>query len=373
MRISKFKIIVPDNQITDLNNRILNARWPDELNNNKWALGTRLSFLQELADYWKNNFDWRVHEKRLNDAGSFKYETSSGIKLNFLHSKSKKQDAIPLLMTHGWPGSVQEFLKIIPILNNGISGVSFHVVCPSIPGYGFSDKPNKFGMSSEKVAPLFNELMLSLGYKKYIAQGGDWGATISKWIAELFPKNCIGLHLNLVPAFPPSDGSSMENLTEDETKGLENFEKYQKTGLGYYQIQMTKPQSLGYGLNDSPIGLAAWIVEKFHSWTNDDLDRLVISKDEVLSIICLYWFTQYITSSMRLYYENGLISFSPNYISTPTAGIIFDNEIVRPPKAWAEKIYNIVQWNRAAGGHFAAMENPEILAKDIVSFTKEII
>ena len=165
----------------------------------------------------------------------------------------------------------------------------------------------------------------------------------------------------------------MENLTEDETKGLENFEKYQKTGLGYYQIQMTKPQSLGYGLNDSPIGLAAWIVEKFHSWTNDDLDRLVISKDEVLSIICLYWFTQSITSSMRLYYENGLISFSPNYISTPTAGIIFDNEIVRPPKAWAEKIYNIVQWNRAAGGHFAAMENPEILAKDIVSFTKEII
>jgi pimeloyl-ACP methyl ester carboxylesterase len=373
MSIEEFKIEIPEEEISNLRTKISLTRWPDELNTNKWALGTKLDFLQKLVKYWAKDFDWRKHEKQLNQIGSFKFTTSDGFKIHFLHSKSKNTGAIPLLMTHGWPGSIQEFIKIIPILNSGIDGISFDVVCPSIPGYGFSDKPKKFGMSSEKVAPLFHKLMINLGYEKYIAQGGDWGATISKWIAELYPENCIGLHLNLVPAFPPSNGNVTHDLSEEEIKGLENFEKYQKTGLGYYQIQMTKPQSLGYALNDSPVGLAGWIVEKFHSWTNDNLDRIVINDDEVLAIVSLYWFTQSITSSMRLYYENGIISFSPNYIETPTGGIIFDKEIVRPPKAWAKKIYNIVHWTNAEGGHFAAMENPETLANDIVSFTKEII
>ncbi|MDB9997557.1 epoxide hydrolase [Gammaproteobacteria bacterium] len=370
--IEKFQIHIDDSEIELLHKKIELTRWPDEVNDSKWSYGTSLKFMQHVADYWVNNFNWRDHEAYLNDIGSFKFKTSSGLKLHFLHSKSSNPNAIPLLLTHGWPGSIQEFLKIIPLLQNNPE-IDFHIVCPALVGFGFSDKATEPGMSSEEIAKLQHELMLELGYDKYIVQGGDWGATVSKWMAELFPESCLGIHLNLVIAWPPADGDPMEGLSKDEIKGLENHQKYQSIGSGYYAIQSTKPQTLGYGLNDSPIGLAAWIIEKFHAWTDDENNKLMIDLDEVLAIVSLYWFTESITSSARIYKANspeGGFSFNP--VSTPFAGVIFNNEIIKPPRAWAEKIYNVVQWNNYDGGHFAAIENPEVLAQDIINFVKKL-
>ena len=375
--IKKYKISVPKSTLNNIYKKVRNYPWNNIQKMDGWLHGTNHDYLKKISKYWTSKFNWKLQEKKINKFNNFTTNIE-GIKIHFIREKGSGKNPTPLLILHGWPGSIVEFLEVIEKLAHpekfgGNIEDSFDVIVPSLPGFGFSGAPKK-PMGPRKISKIMNELMTKkLKYKKYIAQGGDWGATISKWIAELYPENCIGLHLNLVPAFPPSNGNVTDDLSEEEIKGLENFEKYQKTGLGYYQIQMTKPQSLGYALNDSPVGLAGWIVEKFHSWTNDDLDRIVINDDEVLAIVSLYWFTQSITSSMRLYYENGIISFSPNYIETPTGGIIFDKEIVRPPKAWAKKIYNIVHWTNAEGGHFAAMENPETLANDIVSFTKEII
>ena len=369
--IENFPIHIEESEIKLLHEKIKLTRWPDEINDSKWSYGTSLQFMQSVADYWIKEFDWRHHENLLNDIGSYKYKTSSGLKIHFLHSPSDNPDAIPLLMTHGWPGSIQEFIKIIPILKNNPE-VDFHIVCPSLVGFGFSDKASEPGMSSEEMAKLEHELMLELGYDKYVVQGGDWGATVSKWIAELFPESCLGIHLNLVIAWPPVDTDPLEGLNAEEVKGLENQQKYQSNGYGYYAIQSTKPQTLGYGLNDSPIGLAAWIIEKFHAWTDDENDKLMLDLDEVLAIISLYWFTESITSSTRIYKANGQFGFSFNPVKAPFAGAVFSNEIIKPPRAWAEEIYNVIQWNKFEGGHFAANENPEILAKDVIDFVKKL-
>lgn len=227
-------------------------------------------------------------------------------------------------------------------------------------------------MNSENIARIQHELMCALGYEKYVVQGGDCGATISKWMAELYPENCIGIHLNLVIAFHPDGQDPMKGVTPNEIKLLENFNKYKSQGYGYYEIQRTKPQTIGYGLNDSPIGLAAWIAEKFYGWFDTKTNKLVVSNDEVLSIISLYWFTETATSSARLYKENGEIGFSFNKIIQPMAGAIFKKDIMIPPRAWAEEIYNVVQWNEYDGGHFAALEKPEILANDITNFISKI-
>ena len=370
--IKEFEIFIPEEKIELLNQKIDLTRWPDEINDDRWTLGASKPYIQEAVNTWRNSFDWRKHELKLNEAGSFKYKTNSGLELHYLHRKSNSKNAIPLLLTHGWPGSVQEFLKIIPALIQGKDGIEFDVVCPSIPGYGFSDKPTELGMNAEEVAKLENELMLALGYGRYIAQGGDWGSMITKWIAELFPENCIGIHLNLVIAFPPDGEDPMNGVAPEEIEGMKNIEKYQATGYGYFAIQSTKPQTVGYGLNDSPVGLAAWIIEKFHGWTSEDTDKLVVSLDEILAIVSLYWHTESITSSARFYYENGPLGFTFNPVSQPMAGAIFENEIARPPRVWAEKIYNVVQWNQYPGGHFAALESPEILADDIFSFAAKL-
>ena len=369
--IEKFNIHINDKDIVDLRDRIKKTRWPDEINNNAWSHGTSLNFLKDLSEYWLDEFNWRHHEDSLNKVGSYKFTSSSGLKIHYLHSKSYQEGAVPLMMTHGWPGSIQEFLKIIPLLREQ-SKVPLDIICPSLPGFGFSDKPTEIGMDSENIAKIQHELMTALEYKKYVVQGGDWGSTVSKWMAELFPENCIGIHLNLVIAFPPSGDNPMEGVTADELKMLENYEKYKSQGFGYFEIQKTKPQTIGYGLNDSPIGLAAWISEKFYGWFEGSENKLVVSNDEVLSIISLYWFTQSITSSARLYKENGDFGFSFNGISQPMAGAIFKKDIMLPPRAWAENIYNIVQWNEYDGGHFAALEKPEILAKDICDFIEKL-
>tara|TARA_B100000287_G_scaffold79639_1_gene71920 strand:- start:1799 stop:2917 length:1119 start_codon:yes stop_codon:yes gene_type:complete len=369
--IDEFNINIPEEDIDLLKQKINLTRWPDEINN-KWSHGTDKSFLKGLSDYWCNEFDWRVHERKLNEIGSFKYTSDSGLKLHFLHSKSNNNNAIPLVMTHGWPGSVQEFIKIIPIIQKN-SNIPLDIICPSLPGFGFSDKPKTEGMNSKEIAKLQHELIMALGYKKYIVQGGDWGATISKWMAELFKDACIGIHLNMVIAWPPASDNPMENVTENEQKLLANYDKYKEQGFGYYEIQKTKPQTLGYGLNDSPVGLAAWIVEKFYGWFDGEDNKLVVSDDEVLAIVSLYWFTQSITSSARLYKENGDLGFSFEKIAQPMAGAIFKRDLIAPPKVWAEQIYNVVQWNIHDGGHFAALEQPESLSADIIKFVNKVV
>ena len=371
MMIEKFNICIDQEQIDQLHTKLNLTRWPDEINDEFWSHGTGMHFLKDLSAEWLNTFNWRDHEEKLNKIGSYKYKTKSGLKIHFLHSKSNKDGAIPLVMTHGWPGSIQEFIKIIPIIHSK-SNIPIDIICPSMPGFGFSDKPTSPGMNSENIARIQHELMCALGYEKYVVQGGDWGATVSKWMAELYPENCIGIHLNLVIAFPPDGPDYMKGVTPNEIKLLENFNKYKSQGYGYYEIQRTKPQTIGYGLNDSPIGLAAWIAEKFYGWFDTKTNKLVVSNDEVLSIISLYWFTETATSSARLYKENGEIGFSFNKIIQPMAGAIFKKDIMIPPRAWAEEIYNVVQWNEYDGGHFAALEKPEILANDIISFISKI-
>ncbi len=313
--IEEFIVKVSEKDIDLLNKKIDLTRWPDEINH-RWSHGTDLNFLNELTNYWRNEFNWRDHEKKINDIGSYRYTTKSGLKLHFLHSKSNNDNAIPLVMTHGWPGA--------------------------------------------------------LGYDKYIVQGGDWGATISKWMAELYPDHCIGIHLNMVIAWPPADKDPLENTSQEEQKLMANYEKYKEQGVGYYEIQKTKPQTLGYGLNDSPVGLAAWIVEKFYGWFDGEENKLVVSNDEVLAIVSLYWFSESITSSTRLYKENGDLGFSFENIKQPMAGAVFERDLIAPPRAWAEEIYNVVQWNTHKGGHFAALEQPESLSKDIIEFVKKL-
>jgi pimeloyl-ACP methyl ester carboxylesterase len=369
--IKEFVIHIDDTDIDLLHKKIELTRWPDEINNEFWSHGTDMSFLKNLSKYWIHNFNWRAHERKLNNIGSYKFTSKSGLDIHFLHAKSNKKNALALVMTHGWPGSIQEFIKVIPLIQNQ-SPRPVDIICPSLPGFGFSEKPKKLGMNSEEIAKIQHELVIGLGYKQYVVQGGDWGATVSKWMAELFPDNCIGIHLNLVIAFPPNTENPMEDVTENELKLLENFNKYKTQGYGYYEIQKTKPQTIGYGLNDSPIGLAAWISEKFYGWFDGNDNNLVISNDEVLSIISLYWFTESITSSVRLYKENGDFGFSFNSVQQPMAGALFNKDIMIPPRAWAEKIYNIVQWNEYDGGHFAAMEMPKELSNDVIQFINKL-
>jgi pimeloyl-ACP methyl ester carboxylesterase len=368
--IEEFIVKVSEKDIDLLNKKIDLTRWPDEINH-RWSHGTDLNFLKELTNYWRNEFNWRDHENKINNIGSYRYTTKSGLKLHFLHSKSNNNNAIPLVMTHGWPGSIQEFLKIIPIIQKN-SDIPIDIICPSLPGFGFSDKPKEVGMDSKQIAILQHELLIALGYDKYIVQGGDWGATISKWMAELYPDHCIGIHLNMIIAWPPADKDPLENTSQEEQKLMANYEKYKEQGVGYYEIQKTKPQTLGYGLNDSPVGLAAWIVEKFYGWFDGEENKLVVSDDEVLAIVSLYWFSESITSSIRLYKENGDLGFSFENIKQPMAGAVFERDLIAPPRAWAEEIYNVVQWTTHKGGHFAALEQPESLSKDIIEFIKKL-
>ena len=372
MSIREFKVSVDESKIDDLYKRIDLTRWPDEVNDEIWTLGTKKSFLKDAAQYWRNDFDWKIHEKEINDFGSYKFKTKDDLEIHFIHSKSDSENSIPILITHGWPGSVQEFFKIIPLLNKEIDGLSFDVICPSMPGYGFSDKPSQKGYDSKKIAEINHELMTALGYKKYVVQGGDWGSTVSKWSAELFPNEVLGLHLNLVIAFPPEKEDPMEGVTDQEKVLLGRYAKYLELGSGYFEIQRTKPQTLGYSLNDSPVGLAGWIIEKFHSWTDDERDKLIVSLDDVLSIVSLYWFSESITSSMRLYNENGREGFSKSKVEVPTGCALFKNEIMLPPKVWAEEIYNLIHWEHYDGGHFAALEKPETLEKDIRLFVQKL-
>ncbi len=375
--MTPFEIKIDDSVLEDLQTRLSMARFPDQLEGAGWDYGMELGYLKELVAYWRDDFDWRAQEAKLNAFDQFTTEID-GLNIHFIHQRSKEADAMPLIITHGWPGSVVEFTKIIgpltdPVAHGGKAEDAFHVVCPSMPGYGFSERPSERGFDSRKVAEICAKLMARLGYDSYGAQGGDWGSAITQWLARDDTEHVAGIHLNMVTAGPPRGaGDPNEGVPEEELRRSRERRAAFTGETGYSQIQGTKPQTLGYGLNDSPVGLAAWIVEKFRTWSDCDGDvESKYTKDELLTNVMVYWTTQTITSSARLYYEAGHVFHADagGRIETPTGCAIFPKELTIPPRKWAEASFNIVHWTEMpSGGHFAAMEEPELLVQDLRAF-----
>ncbi len=375
--VERFRIDIPDEALEDLRQRLARTRFPDQLAGAGWDYGTELSYLKELCTYWRDDFDWRAQETALNAFDHFRTEIE-GQPLHFVHARSQVEGALPLVIVHGWPGSVFEFHKIIrplvePAAHGGRDEDAFHVICPSMPGYGFSGPTRERGVDVRRVAELVAKLMARLGYARYGAQGGDWGAIVATHLGLLDAEHTAGIHINMVAAGPPSEGNPMEGLSAKEQQALADMAHFQQHETGYQQIQGSKPQTLGYALNDSPAGLAAWIVEKFRTWSDCDGDvEKRFSKDELLTNIAIYWFTQTINSSVRLYCESmraGRFGPADARVEVPTGCAIFPKEIIRPARRWAEARYNVTQWTEMpSGGHFAALEEPDLLVRDIRAF-----
>ena len=364
-----FEIHASDEQLDDLRRRLQATRWPDAETVDDWSQGIPLAYVQELCGYWAEKYDWREREKRLNQFAQFRAE-AGGLGVHFVHVRSPEPNAIPLVVTHGWPGSIVEFQKVIaqladPAAHGGDAADAFHVVCPSLPGYGFSDKPTAAGWGVQKIADTWSELMQGLGYDRYVAQGGDWGAMVTTCIGIQDPDHCMGIHLNM-PIVPP-DPETMGDLSEREQSALAGIQHYQDKDSGYSKQQSTRPQSLGYGLVDSPAGQAAWILEKFWAWTDcDGHPENVLTRDELLDNVMLYWLPGTAASSARLYWE----SFGTPPMDKPKVPVacsIFPKEIFRSSERWARKHFDsLVYWNELdKGGHFAAFEQPETFVEEV--------
>lgn len=378
--IRPFTIAVPDSVLEDLQARLARTRLPDQIPGTGWTYGTDRAYMEELLAYWRDGFDWRAQERRLAALDHF-VTTIDGVDVHFVHQRSERPDAVPLLLIHGWPGSFVEFAGIVgplvdPAAHGGDAADAFHVVAPSLPGFGFSGKPAEPGWSPERMADALAALMDRLGYDRYGVQGGDWGGIIGRSLAGNYPEQVIGFHTNFILGGPAPGADPSAGVTpEEQAHRQERVEAFAE-GSAYQEIQGTKPQTLGWGLNDSPAGLAAWIVEKFHGWSDHagDVDE-AFTKDELLTNITLYWVTETITSSTRIYYES---RHAPTrrpvaYVEVPTAGAIFPKEIYFTPRAWAEARYNIVRWTEMpSGGHFAALEEPELLVDDVRAFYREL-
>ncbi len=368
--ITPFTVEISDAALEDLHRRLRDARWPDQLPDAGWDYGAEMGYIQELARYWTDEFDWRAAEAELNELDHFT-TAIDGQNIHFIHQRSPHPDAYPLVISHGWPGSVVEFLDMIgPLTEPDDPADAFHVVAPSLPGYGFSGPTADRGWDTARTAKAFAELMARLGYGRYGAQGGDWGSMISQNIGRHDPDHCEAVHVNFLFAAAPEDGPG--ELTEAEQAGMARANLYFTEGAGYMQIQSTKPQTLAYGLTDSAVGQLAWIAEKFLAWTdNDGTIESAVSRDRLLTNISLYWFTATGGSSARMYYETlrpGAAGLG-GPLSTPLGMANFPMEIMQAPRHWFEGNYNIVHWtDMAEGGHFAAMEEPEALAHDIRDF-----
>jgi len=372
--IVPFTIQVPDQVLTDLHDRLARTRFPDAIDGTGWDYGTDLDYLRSLVAYWQNTYDWRAQEARLNQLPQFT-TVIDGLTIHFIHQRSKEPNALPLVLTHGWPGSIYEFTKVIgpltdPVAHGGRAEDAFDVVAISLPGFGFSEIPNERGWSPERMAKVIATLMARLGYTRYGAQGGDWGGIISRLIALDDAPHVVGLHLNFCIAGAPAGADPNEGVTPEELRLMQERNAYMANERGYQQIQGTKPQTLGYGLNDSPAGLAAWIVEKFHAWCDCDGDiESRFTKDDLLTNVMLYWVTGTATSSTRIYYENRVADPNPGRVTVPTACALFPKEITTPPRAWVAARYNLVRWTvMPRGGHFAALEQPELLVNDVREF-----
>ncbi len=364
--LSPYKIQVADKILDDLKERLSLTRWPDEIENAGWEYGTNLSYLKELVDHWQNQFNWRSQEEKLNTFSHFR-EKIDNVNIHFIYEKGKKSSSFPLILTSGWPSSFYEMTKIIPLLTD-----SFDVIVPSIPGFGFSDRPKHTGFHVPQIAHLWKRLMVDvLGYTHFGACGSDWGNTVTARLAYDFPQHVLGIQVTSVfRGLPESPYPGTREMSEAEIALAAKHGQWYEIEGGYYHLQSTKPQTLSYALNDSPVGLAAWIIEKFRSWS--DWNQSPFTKDELLTNITLYWVTQTISSSMRLYYE---FSKTPwilqpgERIEVPTSVASFPKDTVCPLREWAERFYNIQKWKTfPRGGHFPWFEEPQAMAENICDF-----
>ena len=363
--VRPFTLAVLQAQLDDLNARIDATRWPERETVADWSQGTPLAALQDLLAYWRGGYDWRVCEAKLNALGQFVTEID-GLDIHFIHHRSPRADALPLIMTHGWPGSVIEFLGVIEALANPADGgQAFHVVAPSLPGFGFSGKPTGTGWGVEKIARGWAELMGRLGYMRWVAQGGEWGSAVTTSIGVQALAGCAGIHLNMPIGRPlPAD---LENPDAGELKALAALKYYQDWDAGYSTQQRTRPQTVGYGLVDSPAGLAGWILEKMWAWTdNRGSPYDALSRDQILDNLMLYWLPATGASSARLYWES-FGSFAPAQINLPVAVSAFPKEILPTPRKWAERnMPRLVHWgDMPHGGHFAAWEQPAAFVREL--------
>jgi pimeloyl-ACP methyl ester carboxylesterase len=380
MHVTPFSIRIEPEILADLRARIRNTRWPDQAPGAPWVQGTDLEYLRQVLAYWADEFDWHARERELNTIRQFRAELD-GVRIHFVHERARGGRGIPLILTHGWPSTFVELLALVPFLTDpeahGIEGPAFDVVIPSLPGYGFSERPAREGVNYRYVAGLWHGLMRGLGYERYGAQGGDFGAGVATFMALSDPEATIGVHLSNLE-IAPYTGPGARPLSAAEQAYRDRNAAFWRAESGYKAIQSTKPQTLGYGLNDSPAGLAAWILEKWRSWADSrgNLDAR-FSRDFLLTTVTLYWVTQTITSSMRDYVDNDNVRFripiGPEvFVTVPSGFAVFVNNFVdegTPPREWAERLYNVRRWTpMPAGGHFAAAEEPELLARDIAAF-----
>ena len=377
--VAPFRIDFPETALGDLRARLAGTRWPEAETVTDWSQGVPLSYLRELCRYWAEGYDWRATERRLNLLPQFRTEID-GLGIHFLHVRSPHLDALPVVITHGWPGSIVEFLKVIgpltdPTAHGGEAADAFHLVIPSLPGYGFSDKPARPGWGVERIADAWARVMARLGYRRYGAQGGDWGTSVSTSIAQQDPEHVAGIHLN--PPLAPPDPATFDDLTDRERAALASLDHAAAWESGYSQEHATRPQTIGYALVDSPAALCAWIVEKFWAWTDCDghLDN-VLTRDELLDNVMLYWLPGTGASSARLYWEstrqvNRWISGPvTDTVAVPTGCSIFPKELQRPSRRWAvRRFVDIRYWNELdKGGHFAAFEQPALFVNEVRAF-----
>jgi epoxide hydrolase len=375
--VRPLQIAVPDEDLADLRQRLTRARWPEPATVAGWSQGVPIGWLRDLCDYWATRYDWRRLEARLNDLPQYTTELD-GTDIHFIHVRSPHPDALPLVLTHGWPGSVVEFLDVLDPLvdppgHGGTAADAFDVVCPSLPGFGFSGKPTGPGWGPPRIAAAWAELMSRLGYERFGAQGGDWGSPVTTGLGEQFPDRVVGIHLNYAPVGPGP--STMDELTDAERQSLADVGEHREWGMGYSLQQATRPQTLGYGLTDSPVGQCAWIAEKYWAWTDHDGDpRSALSPDQMLDNISVYWHTASAASSARIYWEDGFARPSnrdrgrqQKPIGVPVGVSVFPGEIIRPSRRWCERQYTDLRFYEQLdrGGHFAAFEQPDLFVDQV--------
>jgi pimeloyl-ACP methyl ester carboxylesterase len=377
-KISPYRIDIPQGALDDLRDRLGRTRWPDELPGVGWDLGVPLDYLKGLAEYWATTYDWRGQEKAMNEFAQFTTVIDDQ-NVHFLHMRSPEPEALPLLITHGWPGSIAEFLDIIgpladPAAHGGDPADAFHVIAPSIPGFGFSGPTHESGWNTVRVAHAWAELMRRLGYQRYGAQGGDTGALVSPELGRIDSEHVVGVHVNSLVTFPSGQPDELKDLSDSDQKRLELMQRWQNELSGYAILQSTRPQTLAYALTDSPAGQLAWIVEKFKDWTDPaaELPEDAVDRDRLLTDISIYWLTETAGSSARLYYEGARSWGQANQPSgVPTGVAVFPMDVTIRPIA--EREHNIVHWSEFdRGGHFAAMEAPGLLVADIREFFRPL-
>ena len=375
--ITPFTVKVPQSETEDLKRRLRATRFSEKETVGDWSQGVPLANARKLVEYWLDSYDWRKFEMRINSYPQFRTEID-GLGIHFIHVKSKHEGALPIIMTHGWPGSVIEFLDVIgpltdPTAHGGKAEDAFHVIVPSLPGYGWSDKPTETGWNVVRTGKAWATLMQRLGYTKWVAQGGDWGSGVTHALGHIRPEGLIAAHVNWPFVFP---AKLPDNPTPEEKGAIDAAARFTGDGYGYFKEQMTRPETLGYGLADSPVGQATFIYEKFRAWTdNHGNPEDALSLDQMLDDISLYWFTNTAASSARFYWENASVaSFDAGTIELPMAASIFPKEIYRAPKAWAEAHWpNLIYWNELdRGGHFAAFEQPKLFSEELRKAFKSV-